>query len=134
MNQALTTLVAVLALSSTAFAADTYKLVVTPPTSAKQGQPAVFLVHIEGTGAYTLNVEYPTKLVITPPDGVTVAKEKLTKADAKKFTKNGADFEISFTSSNVGVKNFSGEVKFAVATESDAKPVSAKFGFSVNVK
>ncbi len=95
MNQALTTLVAVLALSSTAFAADTYKVVVTQPTSATKGKPAVVLVHIEGAGGARVNLEYPTKLVITPPAGVTVAKSKLTAKDAKKFNKDGADFEIS---------------------------------------
>lgn len=134
MNQALTTLVAVLALSSTAFAAGNYKLVVTPPKSAAKGQPAVAVVHIEGAGEYKLNTDYPTKLVITPPDGVTVAKAKLTKADATKFTKDGADFAISFTSSSVGVKTFTGEVKFMVSTDTNANPIEEKLSFSVNVK
>ncbi|WPB74134.1 hypothetical protein KYC5002_34520 [Archangium violaceum] len=134
MNQALTTLVAVLALSSTAFAADTYKVVVTPPTSATKGKPAVVLVHIEGAGGAKVNLEYPTKLEITPPTGVTVAKSRLTAKDAKKFNKDGADFEISFTSSSAGVKTFTGEVKFAVATETNAVPVTEKLNFSVNVK
>lgn len=90
MNQALTTLVAVLALSSTAFAADTYKLVVTPPTSAKKGQPAVVLVHFEGASGYTVSLETPTRLAITPPAGVTVAKSRMHNAEAKKFTAPGA--------------------------------------------
>lgn len=134
MNQALTTLVAVLALSSTAFAADTYKVVVTPPASATKGQPAVVLVHVEGAGAYKVNLDYPTKLVITPPAGVTVVKPTMKGADAKKFTKDGADFEIRFTSSSVGMKTFTGEIKFATATEDDTRPVTEKISFSVNVK
>jgi len=79
-------------------------------------------------------MDYPTKLVITPPDGVTVAKSKMTKADAKKLTKDGADFEISFTPSSVGVKTFTGEAKFAVVDNADAKPITAKLSFSVAVK
>ena len=134
MNQALTTLAAVLALSSTAFAADTYKVVVTPPTTATKGQPAVVLVHLEGAGGYKVNMDYPAQLVVTPPAGVTVAKSKMTKADAKKWTRDGADFEIVLTSSSVGVKTFTGELKFAVATDVNAQPVVEKLNFSVSVK
>lgn len=134
MTQALKTLVAVLALSSTAFAADTYKMVVTPPTSATKGQPAVAVVHIEGAGAFKLNLEYPMKLTITPPTEVSVTKTTFTKADATKLTKDGADFEIRFTSSSAGVKTFTGELKFAVATDTNTLPVTEKVTFSVTVK
>jgi hypothetical protein len=134
MKNALLSIAAVLALSSTAFAAENYKLTVTPPATVVKGQPAVALVHVEGTNGFGMNVEYPAKLTITPPAGVTVVKATQTKADAKKFAKTGADFEIKFTSADVGTKAFTGEFKFAVSTDTDTAPVAAKISFSVVVK
>jgi hypothetical protein len=106
MKMALASIFVVLALSSTAFAGDKNKLEVKTPTDAKKGQPAVALVHIEGTSGFVLNTEYPVKLVITPP----------------------------FTSSDAGQKAFTGELKFAVATAKDSVPVAETLSFTVDVK
>jgi hypothetical protein len=133
MKKTLASIAAVLTLSSTAFAGTNDKFTVTPPSSVKKGQPAVALVHVQGTNGFDLNLDYPVKLTITPPAGVQLVKTTLTKADARTFTKGGADFEIKFTSTDAGKKDFNGELKFAVSTDKDMSPVTEKIAFSVTV-
>ena len=91
-------------------------------------------LHVEGTGGFHLNQEYPTKLTLTAPSGVKLEKDKMTKADAAKFKEDGADFEIAFTSSDAGKKEFSGELKFATCRTTDCVPASEKVAFTVEVK
>ena len=134
MKKTLISIAAVLALSTTAFAADNYKLTVTPPTAAKKGQPAVARVHVEGTNGYIVNIDYPAALAITPPAGVTVTKAKQSQSDAVVRKTTGMDFDITFTSADAGTKAFNGEIKFAVATAKDNSPITAKIAFSADVK
>jgi hypothetical protein len=134
MKRALATIAAVLALSSTAFAAGNYKVTVTPPTAVKKGEKAVAKVHIEGTNGFSVNTEYPMKLTVTPPAGVKVEKAAQTKADAVVLKPAGADFAIVFTSSETGRKGFAGELKFAVSTDKDMAPATEKIAFDVEVK
>ena len=134
MKKAFATIVAVLALSSTALAGGNYKVDVKAPASAKKGEKATAKLHVEGTGGFHLNQEYPTKLTLTAPSGVKLEKDKMTKADAAKFKEDGADFEIAFTSSDAGKKEFSGELKFATCRTTDCVPASEKVAFTVEVK
>jgi hypothetical protein len=91
-------------------------------------------VHIEGTSGMVLSMDYPSKLVITPPAGVQLTKSTLTQADAKKFAPDGADFEVQFTSSDAGKKAFTGEIKYAVAKGASTTPVTQQLSFTVDVK
>lgn len=134
MKKTFASIVAVLALSSTAFAGGNYKLDVKAPASVKKGEKATTTVHIEGTGKYHINQEYPTKLTITAPAGVKVEKATQTKADAKKFAEGGADFAVDFTASETGKKAFTGELKFAWCASTDCNPATEKVAFEVEVK
>jgi hypothetical protein len=134
MKKMIASIVAVLAISSTAFAAGNYKVDVKAPASAKKGEKATTTIHVEGTGKYHLNMEYPTKLSITAPTGVKIEKDKQTKADAKKFAEGGADFDVVFTSSETGKKSFTGELKFAWCASTDCNPATEKIAFDVEVK
>ena len=135
MKKAFASIVAVLALTSTAYAGNEYKLDVKAPASAKKGEKAVTKLHIEGTSDFHVNQEYPVKISITAPAGVTLAKATLKKEDAAKFAEGGADFDIAFTADSTGKKDFTGEAKFAVCKGKEAcKPVTEKLAFSVDVK
>ena len=134
MKKAFASIVAVLALTSTAFAASEYKVDVKAP-SAKKGEKATAVLHVQGQGDFHVNEEYPVKLTITAPAGVKLEKATMKKEDAAKFGKDGADFNIAFTSSDTGKKDFTGDFKFAVCKGSEAcKPVAEKVSFSVDVK
>lgn len=134
MKKTFASIVAILALTSTAFAGGEYKLDVKAPASAKKGEKATTTIHIEGTGGYHINQEYPTKLTITAPAGVKVDKATQSKADAKKFAEGGADFAVDFTPSETGKKSFTGELKFAYCKTTDCNPKSEKIAFDVDVK
>ena len=118
----------VLALSAAlgaAVAGDQYDLSVTAP-AAKVNERAVAKVSLAPKGAYHVNTEYPVKLKMTAPDGVTLDKDTLKGPDAKRFEKAGLDFEVAFTAAASGKKSFAGELKFAVCTDTDCKPVTEK--------
>jgi hypothetical protein len=134
MKKAFASLVAVLVLSSTAFAADKYKLDVKAPSSAKKGEKATTKLHLEGAGGFHVNIDYPTKLTVTAPSGVKVEKASQTGKDAVKFAKEGADFHIDFTASETGKKSFTGEFKFASCTTDACAPATEKIAFEVEVK
>lgn len=134
MKRILANIALFLTLSGTALSASKYRVDVKPPASATKGKAAVALVHVEGTGAFKINVGYPAKLTLTAPAGVQLSKTQLTQADAVKLTREGIDFEIRFTSADARIKAFTGELKFAVATDMEAMPVAEKIAFSVTVK
>lgn len=134
MKKAFASIVAILTLSSVAFAGGNYKLEVKPPASAKKGEKATAIVHVNGTGEFHMNLEYPSKLTITAPAGVKVEKPKQEKADAKKLDKDALEFAVDFTSADAGKKSFEGELKFAICKTTDCAPQSEKVKFDVDVK
>jgi hypothetical protein len=116
-----------------AVAADQYDVTVVRP-SARAKERAVAKVSVAPKGAFHVNLEYPVKLSIVAPDGVAVEKLKQNKDDAKRFDKAGLDFEVAFVSDAPGTKSFTGEVRFAVCTDTDCKPTTEKVTFDVDVK
>ena len=139
MKKALVSILAVLALSSTALAGDNYKLDIKAP-SAKKGEKAKATLHVEGTGGFHVNTEYPFKLTLKAPAGVKLDKETFVggkdgkSADAAKWTKEGLDFDINFTSSDTGKKEITGDFKFAVCTADNCSPGSKAVAIDVDVK
>jgi hypothetical protein len=123
------------AVTGTAFAADNYALSINAP-SAKASAKSTATIKIEPKGGYKMNLDYPTKLTLTAPDGVKIEKTKLTKADTDevKVDKSAAAFEVKFTAESKGKKSFTGEVKFAVCTENDCQNKVEKVAFDVEVK
>ncbi len=127
---------AVFALASSfgvAFAADGYDLNISP-ASAGANARATVKVSVAPKGAYHVNTEYPVKLSVTAPDGVTLEKALLTKDDAKRFERAGLDFEVAFVPASSGRKSFTGTLKFAVCTDTECKPAVEKVSFDVDVK
>jgi hypothetical protein len=127
---------AALLLAATAIpasAGDQYDVKIASP-SAKAGERAVVKVSVAPKGGFHVNTEYPVKLTIAPPDGVKLDKDKQTKDDAKRFEKAGLDFEVGFVAGGSGKKSFTGELKFAVCTDTECKPTTEKVSFDVDVK
>jgi hypothetical protein len=116
-----------------ALAGDQYDVKVKSP-SAKANERAVATVSLSPKGGFHVNTEYPVKLTVTAPDGVKVEKEKQTKDDAKRFEKAGLDFEVAFVAGASGRKSFTGELRFAVCTDTECKPSTEKVAFDVDVK
>jgi hypothetical protein len=125
---------AVPAAKSTVADTSTYTVVVDAPTGAA-GKDSRVTVVVKPKKGWKLNMEFPTKLKVSPPAGVTVAKATLKKGDAKVFSeKQGATWEISYKSAAAGKKQFSGKLKFAVCTDATCDPKSETLAFAVDVK
>jgi hypothetical protein len=104
------------------------------PGEAAVGKPGSVTIRVIPNADWHLNLEYPTKLTVTPPAGVDVPKPKLVKDDAVKFTEQDCEFAVAFTPSEAGDKVFTGEFKFAVCQDTACVPKTEKLEFNVAVK
>jgi hypothetical protein len=104
------------------------------PGEATVGQPGTVSIRVIPNATWHMNLEYPTKLTVTPPAGVEVAKPKLGKDDAVKFDEQNCEFSVAFTPSEAGDKVFTGEFKFAVCQDTACVPKTEKLEFHVAVK
>jgi hypothetical protein len=120
-------------LAGTALAADNYDLSINKP-AAKAKSRAVARISVRPKGAFHVNTEYPAKLTVAAPAGVSLEKEKQTGKEAAKLAKDALEFEVAFTADAAGTKSFTGELKFAVCTDTECKPTTEKVSFEVDVK
>jgi len=121
------------AASLPALAGGDYEVSIVTP-AAKANERAVVRVALTPKGAFHVNTDYPASLKVAAPAGVKVEKEAQTKADAKKFEKQALEFEVAFVSGEAGKKSFTGELRFAVCTETMCNPTKEKVAFDVEVK
>lgn len=133
MKKIVAALLVTLAMTGTAFADGKYNLSVNAPKSAKASTRTTATVKVEPAGGYKMNLDYPTKLSVTAPEGVKLEKAKLTKADGRVDTKS-VEFDVAFTAETKGKKAFTGELKFAVCTENDCIPQVQAVSFEVEVQ
>lgn len=89
------------------------------------GETVARLVVKPGAG-YHMNKEFPTKLTLEPPAGVTLAKAVLEPADAEKFDDNELAFAVKMTAAGAGEYTIPGTFKFAVCTETTCDPKKQK--------
>ncbi len=104
------------------------------PGEAKVGEESKVSIRVVPQGEWHMNLEYPTKLEITPPAGTTMAKPSLAKADAVKLDEQSCEFAVAFTPQEVGDKKFTGEFKFAICQAEACVPKTETIEFEVAVK
>ncbi len=83
------------------------------------------LVVLPGAG-YHMNKDFPTKLTLEPPAGVTLSKTVLEPADAERFTDDVLAFAVKMTATAAGEYTIPGTFKFAVCTETTCDPKKQK--------
>ena len=120
--------------AAVAYAADEYDVSATAPATAKAKERAVVRVSLRPKAGFHVNVDYPAKLKITTPDGVTVEKAVQTAKEAARFDKDGLDFDVAFVADGAGAKSFTGTLSFAVCTDSSCKPAREPVAFDVSVQ
>lgn len=113
---------------------DRFALRITPPADAAVGREGVVTVAAVPQGPWHINLDFPTKLALSAPEGVTLPKPELAKADAAKLDEKSAEFAVKFTPTSAGDKTFTGEFKFAVCQDEACSPVTQKVDFKVAVK
>lgn len=111
----------------------TYTIAVAGPNEAVAGAASKIEISVAPADGWKMNKEFPTRLQLTSPDGVTVAKAEQRLADAAHFDDHKLTFAVEFTPSSAGEKKFTADFKFAVCTESTCDPKTESLAWVVNV-
>ena len=97
------------------------KLAIELPADAKAGSEAVAKIRVTPGAGYHVNTEYPVKLTLTPPAGVTLAKAEFVagghdkgKGDTDAFDDNQLALSVKLTPAASGSYTINGSFKFAV--------------------
>jgi len=100
---------------------DEGQLAIEAPAPTTPGTEVTAKILVTPTGPYKINKEFPTKLTLEGPDGVTIAKAQLTaggvdqaKGDADAFEDKQLAFTVKLTPSKPGNHTINGTFKFAV--------------------
>ncbi len=107
------------------------KIDVVDATAGKEG---TFNVTVTPKAPWHMNLDFPTSLAVTAPEGVTLAKAELRKDDATKLDETSAAFAVKFTPAAAGDKDLSAKFKFAVCQDEACSPVTEEFQVKLAVK
>ncbi len=119
---------AVVTVAGAAFAAEGYSIAVRGG-SGKVNAPITSTITVTASGEFHINKEYPHKVLLTAPDGVTVESAKVMGVVASE---TALTFTVVSTLAAAGTKGIGGEVKFATCTTNSCVPSVEKV--TVNVK
>ncbi len=112
---------------------DTYVVHATVPAGTKSGAEAVVSIRLTPKTGWKINQEFPTKLKVVVPDGVTMDKATLAATDAGTFSEKKAVFDLKVNSANAGAKDFTASFRFAVCTDATCDPKEAKLAWKLDV-
>ncbi len=104
---------------------ETYTLKATMPSSVSVGKESVISISLIPKTGWKINQEFPTKLKIVAPGGTSIKSATQSAKDAKTFSTKKAEFNVSFSATSAGVKNFTGKMRFAMCTDATCDPKSA---------
>ena len=104
-----------------------------PGSVAKDAQGVVRVTIVPSEG-WKMNKEFPTRLKVQAPEGVSLAKEQQSLSDAEKFADKELTFAIRFTPASTGKKSFNADFRFAVCTDATCDPKKEKLAWAIDVK
>ena len=113
---------------------DTYTVSLAAPGQVTAGGEGAATVKVVPKGVWKLNDEFPTKLTVTPPAGVSVKKAEQKVKDAVAFGEKEGRWSVEFTAQSAGDKAFKGVVKFAVCTPESCIPKKEELAWNVKVE
>ncbi|MBP9087792.1 MAG: hypothetical protein KBG15_16855 [Kofleriaceae bacterium] len=118
---------------ATAGADTSFTLTIDPFTGAAGAAVAGSLKIVPGKG-FHVNKDFPVKLTLEAPAGVTLAKAVQEKPDAAQFDDDNLIFNVKATAVTAGSYNIKGKFKFAVCTASTCDPKSVPVDIALAVK
>lgn len=108
-------------------AADTsFQITAEQPSPTAAGGEAVGRFRVHPGSGYKMNKEFPTKLTLEPPAGVTLAKAVFEIGDAEQFSEKELAFAIKMSAPAAGEYTIPGTLKFAVCTDTTCDPKKQK--------
>lgn len=121
---------AVATFAGAAFAAEGYSIAVTSG-KGKANEKITSVIKIKSDGKYHINKEFPHKVTLTAPEGVTLESPKV-KGSVESET--ALSFAVVTTSAAAGKKDISAEIRFAVCTDTTCEPKTETVKLSVEAK
>jgi hypothetical protein len=116
-------------------------LAIVAPTDAKAGSEAVAKITVTPAKGYKVNTEYPIKLKLDTPTGVTLAKSDFAagghdkaKGDADALDEKGLELSVKMTPAASGNYTISGKFKFAVCDHDQCLAKQEKIAITVAAK
>jgi len=113
---------------------DSYQVKVAVAATYTAGAQGTVEVTLSPKSGWHVNQDFPTKLEVTAPDGVVVAKAKLKKEDAAAFDEHHAVFKVAFTPAAAGAKTFAARFRFVVCNDDSCDPNTEQLAWKVAVK
>jgi hypothetical protein len=113
---------------------DSYSLALEQPADVAAGAAATARLIITPGKGYKMNKDFPTKLTLEPPSGVSVDKASMVLADAESFDEHKLVFAVKATPSASGVYTIPGKIKFAVCTDATCDPKRQEVSIRVAAK
>jgi hypothetical protein len=117
------------------------KLAIEPPADAKAGAEAVAKITVTPAAGFHVNTEYPTKLTLTSPSGMTLAKAEFVagghdkaKGDADQMDEKQLAFAVKLTPAASGSYTINGSFKFAVCDANQCLPKKETIAITVAAK
>ncbi|HTM19650.1 MAG TPA: hypothetical protein VL172_04055 [Kofleriaceae bacterium] len=101
--------------------------------SYSAGKPGSVTIELTPKSGWHVNQDFPTKVEITAPAGVTLAKDKLRKDDATAFGEQLASFRVDFTPGAAGAADFTARFKFVVCNDDNCSPSTESLAWRVAV-
>lgn len=114
--------------------ADTSFTLTIEPFAGAAGAAAAGSIKIVPGKGFHVNQDFPVKLTLEAPAGVTLAKAVQEKPDATKFDDDNVIFSVKATAAAAGTYNIKGKFKFAVCTASTCDPKSVPVDIAFAVK
>jgi len=122
-------------------APDEGKLAVEAPADAKAGAEATVKITVTPATGYHVNTEFPIKLTLTAPDGVTLAKSEFKaggpskdKGDADTLEESQLLLGVKLTAAKSGSYTINGTFKFAVCDKDSCRPKKESIAIQVAAK
>ena len=113
---------------------ESYTVSLASPAKVVKGAQTTMTIEVKPKTGWHLNQDYPTRLTVKPPAGVTVSKDKQGKGDAVAFAEDHGAWKVSFTAAAPGDDAFTGMLKFAVCTPTSCDPKKQDLGWTVKVE
>jgi hypothetical protein len=99
-----------------------FKLAVSTPPIGPAGTEAVAHVTVTPAQGWHVNKDFPIKLALTPPEGLTLTKAVMETGDVAKLDDNELTFDVKMKAAKAGSYKIDGELKFAVCTPETCDP------------
>jgi hypothetical protein len=99
-----------------------FKLAISTPPIGPAGAEAVAHVTVTPAQGWHVNKDFPIKLALTPPEGLTLTKAVMETGDVAKLDDNELTFDVKMKAAKAGSYKIDGELKFAVCTPETCDP------------